>query len=507
MNGRPGKSVQRTAGRSENRLILGPQKAHVLEFAGGREAGKLGMLSRVPRTKARSEQRTGASPGQASKADPTPVRQRSLLDDLLALLETGDDIARVARFCVPTFLVSHPDGVRHVLRDNAGNYRKGAFFRSIALLQGQGLLTSEGESWQRQRRVAQPAFRQEGQGRVYGLVMAEEAQGIVSGWQSFVRSGEPLNVVAWMHRLTFRIAARTLLGVGPDELDDLGRQLQDVGGRLRPFLASGTAGTWPPARWLPVEMRRRFRHAIADYHAIAQRLIDERQAAGRGEPGQAPNLLDLLLAAHGNRSGKARQLRDQVITFIGAGVETTAQALSWAWYLLARHAQCGNILRAELDAELSGSVPQAVDLPRLSYTRMVVDEVLRLYPPAAVIPRQANAVDNIAGFRVPRNARLLVSPYVTHRRPDFWPQPERFRPERFSPGEEASRHGFQYLPFGAGPRTCIGRQFALTEIQLALAALAQRYSLRLLPGRCVVPEMTTTLGPRGGLWMTVHERG
>ena len=465
------------------------------------------MLNRVPRTETRSDRVNSASPGQASTAGPAPSQQYSLLDDLLSLLESGDDVARVSRFCLPTFLVSHPDGVRHVLRDNAGNYRKGAFFRSIALLQGQGLLTSEGESWQRQRRVAQPAFRQDGHGAVYGLVMAEEAQGIVSCWQGFARSGEPINVVAWMHRLTFRIAARALLGVGPDDLDDLGRQLQDVGGRLRPFLASGMAGTWPPARWFPVEMRRRFRHAIADYHAIAQRLIDERMAAGRGERGQVPNLLDLLLAAHGNRDNKARQLREQVITFIGAGVETTAQALSWAWYLLARHAQCGNRLRAELDAELSGSVPQAVDLPRLSYTRMVVDEVLRLYPPAAVIPRQANAADNIAGFRVPRNARLLVSPYVTHRRADFWPQPERFRPERFAPGEQASRHGFQYLPFGAGPRTCIGRQFAFTEMQLVLAALAQRYTLRLLPGRCAVPEMATTLGPRGGLWMTVHERG
>ena len=465
------------------------------------------MLNRAPRTNARSEQGAGAPSGQASKADPTPVQQHSLLDDLLALLETGDDVARLSRFCLPTFLVSHPDGVRHVLRDNAGNYRKGAFFRSIALLQGQGLLTSEGESWHRQRLEAQPAFRQDGQGEAYGLVMAEEARGIVSGWQGFARSGEPINVAAWMHRLTFRIAARALLGVRPDGLDDLGRQLQDVGGRLRPFLASGMAGTWPPAKWFPVRMRRRFRRAIADYHAIVQRLIDARIAAGGSEPSRMPNLLDLLIAAHANRSGKARQLREQVIAFIGAGVETTAQALSWAWYLLALHARCGNRLRAELDAELGGSVPQIVDLARLSYTRMVVDEVLRLYPPAAVIPRQANAADNIAGVRVPRNARLLVSPYVTHRHAEFWPQPERFRPERFAPGEEAGRHRFAYLPFGAGPRTCIGRQFALTEMQLVLAALAQRYRLRLLPGRRVVAEMTTTLGPRGGLWMTVHERG
>jgi cytochrome P450 len=375
------------------------------------------------------------------------------------------------------------------------------------LLQGQGLLTSEGEDWQRQRRVAQPVLRQGCHAAAYGLIMAQETQGIAAGWQEAARTREPINVVAWMHRLTFRIAARALLGIRSDDLDDLGRRLQEVGGRLRPFLASGTAGTWPPAKWFPAALRPRFRHAIAEYHAIVQRLVDARIAAGRGDPGQPPNLMDLLLAAHRKRRDKGRQLRDQVIAFIGASVEPTAQALSWAWYLLACNARCGDHLRAELDAVLCGSVPEIVDLPRLSYTRMVVDEVLRLYPAAAVIPRQANAPDNIGEFKVRRNARLLISPYVTHRRDDFWPEPERFRPERFAPGKEASRHRFAYLPFGAGPRSCIGRQFALTEMQSALAVLAQRYTLRLLPGRCVVPEMTTTLGPSGGLWMTVHERG
>ena len=465
------------------------------------------MRNVKPNMKVRSVPQISPSPGQASGSDLEQNQPRSLLDELSALPGTGGDIARIPRFYFPTFLVSHPDGVRHILRDNAGNYRKGAFFRSLALLQGQGLLTSEGEDWQRQRRVAQPAFRQDCHSAAYGLVMAEEAQGIVAGWQDAVRSREPINVVAWMHRLTFRIAARALLGIKPDELDDLGRQLQEVGGRVKPFLASGAAGTRPPAKWFPVTLSRRFRRAITDYHAIVQRLIDERIAAGGGGPGQAPNLMDLLLASGGGREDEGRQLRDQVIAFIGASVETTAQALVWAWYLLARHVHCGDRLRAELDAELCGSVPEVSDLPRLSYIRMVVDEVLRLYPPAAVIPRQANGRDNIDGFKVRRNARLLISPYVTHRRNDFWPEPDQFRPERFAPATGASRHGFAYLPFGAGPRSCIGRQFALTEMQLALAALAQRYNLRLVHGRCVVPVMTTTLGPRGGLWMTVHERG
>ena len=431
----------------------------------------------------------------------------SLLDELLALPETRCGIVRIPRFRLPTYLVSHPDGVRHVLRDNAGNYRKGAFFRSIALLQGQGLLTTEGEEWQRQRRAAQPAFRQDVLEQSYGPVMVEEVQGIGDCWQKAARTGEAVNVAAWMHRLTFRIAARALLGIEAEDLNNLGRQLQEVGRRIRPFLAPGNGGTRVPTGWFPFPLQRRFRRAISDYHAIVQRLIDERIESGGGGAGQAPDLMDLLIEDHRRRRGRARRLREQLIAFIGAGVETTAQALSWTWYLLACHDRCESRLQAELDAVLCGSVPELADLRRLSYTRMVVDEALRLYPPAAVIPRQANAPDDIGAFEVRRNARLLISPYVTHRRDDFWPQADQFRPERFAPANEAGRHRYAYLPFGAGPRHCIGRQFALAEMQLALAALARRYALRLVPGRQVFPVMTTTLGPRDGLWMTVHERG
>ena len=333
----------------------------------------------------------GAIPRNAFKVVLGQSRWHSLLDELLALPQEGGGIARLPSFPAPTYLVGHPDGVRHVLHDNAGNYRKGVFFRTISQLQGQGLLTSEGEEWQRQRRVAQPAFRQDVHGAAYGLIMSEEAEGIGAGWREAARARKPINVATWMQRLTFRVAARALLGVRPEDLNELGRRLQDVGDRIRPFLASGTTGACAPARWVPVLLRRRFRHAISDYHAIVHQLIEERIAARADEAGQAPNLMDLLIAAHGSRANQRRQLRDQVIAFIGASVETTAQALSWAWYLLARHAECEERLCAELDTVLCGSRPRMADLPRLSYTRMVVDEVLRLYPPAAVIPRQANA--------------------------------------------------------------------------------------------------------------------
>ena len=435
------------------------------------------------------------------------ARRRSLPDRLVALRAQYGDVVRISSFPAPTYLISHPEGVQHILRNNAGNYRKGAFFRSIALLQGQGLLTSEGEDWQAQRRTAQPAFRHPDQASAHGAITTEEARDMAERWREVARSGQPVNVAAWMHRLTFRVAGRALLGIAPDDLDGIGRQLQGVGRQLRPLLASGLTRAWALPVWLPALRRRRFRHAIAGYNAIVQRLIDRRRAAGQGDRCRGVNLLDLLMAAAEDGKRRDQQLRDQVMTFIGAGVETAAQALSWTWYLLARHAEAADRLQAELDTVLGGSPPEPAALPRLSYTRMVLDEVLRLYPPAAVIPRQANAADNLGGFGIGKNARVLISPYVTHRHEAFWADPTEFKPERFTPGQEVVRHRFAYLPFGAGPRVCIGQHLALMEMHLALATLAQRYTLHLIPGRTVVPEMTTTLGPRGGLWMTVHERG
>ena len=425
-------------------------------------------------------------------------------DQWVALRERYGDVARVASFPAPTYLVSHPEGIQHVLRDNAANYRKGAFFRSIARLQGQGLLTSEGEAWQAQRRIVQPAFRQADQAVLYGAVMTEEARDVVDRWRDIVRSQRPVNIAAWMHRLAFRVAGRALLGIEPGDLDDLGRQLQGLGRQLKPFLASGKSTSRAVPAWFSLRQRR-FQRAIDDYHAIAQRLIDRRRGTGQGSCHRDTNLLDLLMAADGWASD--RQLRDQIITFIGAGVETAARALSWVWYLLACHADASHRLKAELDAVLGDALPEPADLPRLAYTRMVLDEALRLYPPAAVIPRQANAADNMGGIRIGKNARVLVSPYVTHRHEAFWAEPAAFKPERFAPEPEAVRHRFAYLPFGAGPRACIGQHFALMEMHMALATLAQHYTLQLVPDCVVVPEMTTTLGPRGGLWMTVRERG
>ena len=201
-----------------------------------------------------------------------------------------------------------------------------------------------------------------------------------------------------------------------------------------------------------------------------------------------------------------QQLRDEVLTILLAGHETTAVTLSWTWYLLSQHTDVEHKLHAELAATLGGRTPAVTDLPNLPYTKMVIEETLRLYPPAWGMARQAREADEIRGYHIPAGAPVAVSQYVTHRHPDFWENPEAFDPERFTPARSAGRPHFAYFPFGGGPRQCIGNNFALMEAQLILATLAQRYGLRLQPGHVVEPQAMLTLRPRNGVRMTVHER-
>jgi len=199
------------------------------------------------------------------------------------------------------------------------------------------------------------------------------------------------------------------------------------------------------------------------------------------------------------------QLRDEVLTLLFAGHETTSNILTWTWYLLSQHPEVEYRLHAELDEVLSGDVPTIEHLPKLTYSRMVLEEVMRLYPPVWVIGRKALADDELGGYHIPANSLVVLSPYLTHHHPDFWEQPEIFDPERFTPKSAANRPRYAYFPFIGGPRMCIGNHFAMMEAQLVLATIAQRYQLRLVPGHTVEPEALVTLRPRDGLPMTLHE--
>jgi cytochrome P450 len=258
-------------------------------------------------------------------------------------------------------------------------------------------------------------------------------------------------------------------------------------------------------QWLPRLRPPGFRQTVAEFEAFVARLLAERRA----DPTDRGDLLAMLLAARDPETGEGmtdKQLRDEILTIFMAGHETTANALSWVWYLLARHPDAKARLHAEVDRVLGGRTPGFADLAELKWTRMVIDEAMRLYPPAHGISRTAIGEDRIGGVRIPAGANISISMYVTHRNPTLWPDPERFDPERFAPDAVARRHRFAYMPFGGGPRVCIGNSFAIAEAQVIVAMIAQRYRLRLVADQVVEPVALITLRPKNGVRVTLEPR-
>ena len=397
-----------------------------------------------------------------------------------------------------SFLVNKPEYIEHVLLTNQANYRKSDFLRHmLGPLLGEGLLISEGELWRRRRRIAAPAFHAR---RIADFVatMASCTEARLAVWPA---KTAPFDVAAEMMGLTLEIIARTMFSA--DVRRDIAavRRLTDVAIKLRVSLLD----LFGLPRWLPRFQPKDFRRAIAEFDALVSGLIATRRA-GAVDHG---DLLGMLLAARDTETGEGlsdNQLRDEVLTIIVAGHETTANALSWVWYLLARHPDAEARLHDEVDRVLGGRTPGHTDLARLAWTRMVIEEAMRLYPPAHAVSRTAIGEDRIGGVRVPAGSNISISTYMTHRNPNLWREPERFDPEQFAPAAVAQRHRFAYLPFGGGPRICIGSGFALAEAQVIVAMVAQRYSLRLAPDHAVEPIGLITLRAKNGVWVTLEPR-
>jgi cytochrome P450 len=394
-----------------------------------------------------------------------------------------------------SFLINKPEYIEHVLVTNHANYRKSHFLRHmLGPLLGDGLLISEGEFWRRQRRIAAPAFHRK---RIADFVgtMVSCTEATLARWD--VKT-EPFDVAADMMALTLSIIARTMFSRDVSGEVEAVRRLMDIVVTLRPSVLD-LLGL---PEWLPRRQPPAYRRAIAEFDALVSRFLAEQRASGIN-PG---DLLSMLLAARDSETGEGmsdKQLRDEILTIFLAGHETTANAVSWTWYLLARNPEAEARLHDELDRVLGGRAPNADDLAKLKWTRMVIEEAMRLYPPAHTIMRTAIGEDRIGGVRVPPGALITISIYVTHRNPNLWPEPERFDPERFAPAAVARRHRFAYLPFGGGPRICIGSSFAIAEAQVIIAVIAQRYRLPLAPGRLVEPIGLVTLRPKTGLWITL----
>jgi cytochrome P450 len=424
--------------------------------------------------------------------------------DPLAVLRRAARLGNVVWFRVGPrriFLVPHPDAVRRVLVDNYRGYNKRTRgYEVVRLFLGNGLLTSEGDFWRRQRRIAQPAFHR---ARIehFGSIMQRAAASMVEEWAEYARRRERFDVCESMMRLTLRIVGECLLSTDPSgESDRVGGALSTL---LQSFIKRTTALVTVPRTW-PTPHNLRIQHAVKTLDDVVLDIIAERRRAGVSEKG---DLLDMLMEARDEDTGERmndRQLRDEVMTIFLAGHETTANALSWTWYLLAQNPAVEAKLHAELTAVLGRRTPSFADLPALPYTLQVLKESLRLYPPAWVMGRSAEVDDEICGAKIPQGAVIFVSPYVTHRLPEFWPDPERFDPERFSEQRTSAMHKFAYFPFGGGPRVCIGNTFALMEGQLLLATLAQRFRVRLVSQRKVEPDPQITLRPRHGIKVFVE---
>jgi cytochrome P450 len=397
------------------------------------------------------------------------------------------------------YCVTHPDLIKEVLVAKNQHFVKGRALQRAKRLLGNGLLTSEGEAHRRQRRLVLPAFHRD---RInsYGATMIEHAGNCSANWVD----GTTVDVDQEMMRLTLSIVGKTLFNA------DVSDSARDVGQAMTSILEMFHLLLLPFSELLekfPLPQNRRFEAARARLDGIIYGLIEERRASGKDQG----DLLSMLLAATDEESGDGmtdQQVRDEALTLFIAGHETTANALTWTWYLLSQHPEAEQRLHDELDAVLDpGAAPTLGDLPRLVYTERVFAESMRLYPPGWAIGRKSISECTIGGYAIPAGSLVLINVYGLHRDGRFFPEPERFDPERWTPEAKEARHSYSYVPFGGGVRRCIGENFAWMEGALVLATLARNWRFRPDPGQQIGINPLMTLRPKYGMRMSLHRRG
>jgi len=419
-----------------------------------------------------------------------PEFRRDRLEFLTGCARDYGDVVRLRFGSRRVYLLSHPDLIEEVLITQSKNFIKHFALRLNPLVFGKGLLTSEGDFWLRQRRLMQPAFAKQ-RLAAYGPAMVAAAQQVLGSWQP----GETRDIMAEMMRVTLQIAAKTLFDA------DITGEAAAVGEALKVMQESFLARfnfLLPIPLFIPTPRNLRLRRAVRRLDDILFGFIRQRRASGVDKG----DLLSLLLHARDEDDGGQmtdRQLRDEAMTLFLAGHETTALTMAWTWFLLATNPEAEERLVAELGRVLGDRPPTVEDLPRLKYTEWVIQESMRLRPPAYIIGREALQACEIGGYHVPRGTTLLMSPWVLHHDKRFFDQPESFRPERWADGLAQRIPKFAYFPFGGGPRQCIGNTFAMMETVLVLATIAPRFRFTLAPGARVEPIPTFTLRPRNGV--------
>ncbi|WP_412543688.1 cytochrome P450 [Longispora sp. K20-0274] len=449
-------------------------------------------------TTAHPARRVPPGPSRAAALRMLMVMNKDRLGMMTDAAAAFGDASRLPVGHKSLYFFNHPDHAKHVLADNAANYHKGIGLVHARRALGDGLLTSEGDLWRKQRKVIQPAFQAKRIAQQAGAV-AEEAMLLVERLRKHA-GREPVDVLHEMTTLTLGVLGRSLLDTDLGEFEGIGENFAAVQDQAMFELASLSA----VPTWVPLPRQLRFKKARRDLQNVVDQLAAER--ASRVD-GRDDVLSRLLISTDQETDSRVREerLRDELVTLLLAGHETTASTLAWTLYLIDKHPEVWQRLHDEAVEVLGDRAPIYEDLHRLTYTSMVIEEVMRLYPPVWLLPRKALAADEVGGYHVPAGADVLICTYTLHRHPRFWKDPERFDPERFDPTRSADRPRYAYIPFGAGPRFCVGNNLGMMEAAFVISVLARDLRLTKVPGYDVVAEPMLSLRVRGGLPMTVTE--
>ena len=425
-----------------------------------------------------------------------------MVSDMLGLFtKTAREFGGIAQFKLLNstyFLITNPDYVKYILQDNYKNYIRGRSVETGRVLLGNGLPLIDGDFWLRERRLLQPAFHRE---RLAALTTTASSviDSFIQKWDRNAQNSQPLDLDEEMMRLTLTVIIKAMFSA---DMDNKIEALSHAFNVASKFMLWRSQQMWAPPLSVPIPRNVEYNRAFKVLNDTIYPLIADARKSPKDD------LLGMLLAMRDEETGEGMtdlQARDEVVTIFFAGHETTAASMAWAFYLLSEHPEVEERIRDELKTLLNGRIPTFTDLPKLAYTQRVINEVLRLYPAAYLFAREAVTEDVIDGYPIPPKTLIFITPFITHRDPKYWPDPERFDPDRFTPEQVSSRPRHVYYPFGEGPHVCIGNNFALMEMQLIIAIALQRFRLRLVPNHPIALKPEATLRPKHGMKMTVEK--
>ena len=375
-----------------------------------------------------------------------------------------------------TYFLSHPTYVKHVLQDNNQNYCKGWVFNRLKAYWGESLLTTDGDTWRQQRRRVQPSFNRD-HTNSFEPIITNRTREMLARWDAVADSGQPLSIYHEMTELALVIIGDVLFGI--DLWSDAAEMAKAAQSALA-VLKKRVAALAPLPLWVPTSDNRRFNGAMRMLNDRISEIVERKQRSG--DQGELPSFLAMLMAALDTETGTGmtdRQLHEEILGMLQQGHDTVGESLAWTWYLLSLHPEIERKLHAEISEVVGDRLPTLADMPRLPYAMLVLHESLRVYPPVWVFPRDAIKDDQIGGCRIRAGSTILLSPYITHRHPEFWENPEAFDPERFLPERSHGRPRHAYFPFGGGPRLCMGEHMAMMEMLLIMVMVMQRYRVHL----------------------------